>query len=60
MLYMKTTTDEFELPIAVGNSARELAEMLKTTPNVVYSSISKHHKGWYKVQEEEMNEDWTN
>ena len=56
MLYMKTTTDEFELPIAVGDSARELAEMLKTTPNVVYSSISKHHKGWYKVQEEDMSD----
>lgn len=59
MLYMRTTTDELELPIAVANSVTELAKMLNVTPNNVSSSISKHHKGWYKIQEEEINENWT-
>lgn len=59
MLYVRTTMDELELPIAVAGSAKELAKMLNTTPNVVYSSISKHHKGWYKVQEKRGKHDKT-
>ena len=56
MLYIKTTMDDLELPIAVADSGVELAEMLNTTPDVVYSSISKKRRGWYKVQEEDSSE----
>jgi len=58
MLYMRTTMDEFELPVAVAASAKELARMLNVTPNMVSSSISKHYKGWYRIQEEEVDESW--
>lgn len=58
MLYIRTTMDELELPIAVANSVTELAKMLNVSPNVVSSSICKHYKGWYKIQEDEINESY--
>ena len=50
-LYIRTTTDEYELPIAVGESPKELAEILGTTPGCVSSSISHKRPGWYRVEE---------
>ena len=35
-LYVRTTTDELELPVAVADSAKELAEMTGTTVGCVY------------------------
>lgn len=49
-LYLRTTQDELELPIAVADSPTELARMLGTTENNVSSCISKHYKGWYKIE----------
>lgn len=48
-IYMKTTTDNLELPVAVAGSAAELARILDTTQNTVKSSISHGYKGWCKV-----------
>ena len=56
-LYIKTTLDEYEFPVAVAGSALELARMLNTSTNVVYSCISKKCKGWYKVEDYNENED---
>ena len=53
-VYMRTTTDEFELPVAVADTAKELAENIGTSVNVVYSSLSHNHKGWAKVDIEEV------
>lgn len=50
ILYMKTDLDEYELPIAVATSTIELAQMLKTTPGVVSSSISHGRRGWYRLE----------
>ena len=55
-LYMKTTRDKYEFPIAVADTARELAEMVGTSQSVIYSSISHKHKGYCKVEIEEENE----
>lgn len=55
-LYVKTTKDDLELPIAVADSTSELARMLGTTRGTVKSSISKHHKGWHRIIIEEENE----
>ena len=52
-LYVRTTTDRLELPIAVAGSAKELAEMTGTTPACVLSSISHGHKGWERVEVED-------
>lgn len=52
-LYVRTTTDELELPVAVAGSAKELAEMTGTTAACVLSSISHGHKGWERVEVED-------
>lgn len=49
-LYMRTTTDALELPVAVAGSARELAEMTGTTPACVLSSISHKIRGWEREE----------
>ena len=54
---MKTTADDLELPEAVADNAEELARMLGTTRDVVYSSLSHRHKGWHKVIIEEEEDD---
>lgn len=54
-VYMKCSNDVYEIPLAVADTAKELAEILGTTEAVVYSSISHKRKGWYKV---EVEEEW--
>ena len=41
VLYLRTTTDKYELPIAVADTAKELAEELGVTEGTVYTHISK-------------------
>lgn len=55
-LYMKVTKDEYELPIAVAESKKELAEMLGVRLNVVISSFCKGY-GTYKKVEIDEKED---
>lgn len=45
VLYLKTTTDEYELPLAVAESARELAELTGTSERSMASIISRVRKG---------------
>ena len=45
MLYLAVTSDELELPICVADTAKELADMLGTTPGCIYSYISREQKG---------------
>lgn len=54
-IYMRTTTDYLELPIAVADSPKELAALLGTTENNVKSSISHGRKGWLRIEVEEEN-----
>lgn len=39
---MAVTPDKYELPIAVADSAEELAQMLGVTPRAIYHTISRH------------------
>ena len=55
-LYIKTTMDDLELPVAVAGSAKELAKMTGTTAASVLSSISHKHKGWDRVEVEDDDE----
>lgn len=48
-LYLKVTSDEYELPIAVADNRKVLAKMVGTTPEYVSSQISKKSKGWCVV-----------
>ena len=40
VIWMKVTNDELELPIAVADNTKELAELCGTTPNAIWSSVS--------------------
>lgn len=42
---MKVTKDKYQLPLAVADSASELAEICGTTRNSVVSTISHYKKG---------------
>ena len=44
-VYMKVTNDKYELPIAIADSAEELAEKFGTTKGVVYTSVTKSKYG---------------
>ena len=49
-VYMQVTHDEYELPIAVADSATELADMLGTTKASILSAISHYnHQGKYST-----------
>lgn len=47
-IYMKVSNDKYQLPVAVADTAKELAEICNTTANNIYSHISKNEKGIYK------------
>ena len=49
-LYMKTTTDKFELPVAVADSINELAQILGRTPGTVASCISRRSCGYHRIE----------
>lgn len=44
-IWMKVTRDKYQLPLAVADSASELARMCDTTPNCVVSTVSHYNKG---------------
>lgn len=49
ILWMKVTKDKYELPVAVADSATELAKILHTSPGTIYSSIYHGNKSFVKV-----------
>jgi len=49
-LYIKTTPDQYELPLAVADSPKELAEMLGVNANMISTAICHAKKaGWRSV-----------
>lgn len=52
-LYIKTTTDKYELPVAVEDSPTKLAKKLGLNANSVITMCSKGVSGYYRVQIEE-------
>lgn len=55
-LYVRTTLDKYELPVAVAEGPAELARMLGVRPNVVSSSLSHKRRGYYVVEVEDDEE----
>lgn len=49
-VYMKVTADELELPIAIADSAKELAEIIGVHENTVYAGLSRKRKTYVKVE----------
>lgn len=65
IVYMKVTRDEYELPLAIADTAGELAKMTGATEGAIWSSIS-HQKngrvkrGSFKAVEIGEIEEWQN
>ena len=58
IIYAKVTRDEYELPIAVADSAGELANLCGTTKNAVMSSAyRKGRKGRFRRVDIQENDD---
>ena len=55
-LYMFTTKDKYELPIAVADSKRALAVMLGRPVHSVQSCFSKKHRGYVEVEVDDGDE----
>ena len=53
-LYMKCTTDELELPLAVADSPKELAVMLKANYGTIATMVSRQICGYHKVEIEDL------
>ena len=49
-LYVATTKDKYELPIAVADSVGELAEMLNMKATTISIYLSLGRPGFYKVE----------
>lgn len=47
-IWIEVTQDEYELPVAVADTARELAEIVGTTTNNIISQCSHRRKGRLK------------
>ena len=52
-LYIACTNDEYELPIAVADTATELAQMVGVTRDSLYSMMTHKTGHYYKVKENE-------
>lgn len=46
-MWMKVTADEYELPVCVADTARELAEMTGVTIGTVVAGATRARKGIY-------------
>ena len=49
LVYMEVTMDNLELPLAVADSASELAELRGVNKNAIYKSISRIQLGQRKT-----------
>lgn len=56
IVFLRTTMDDLELPVAIADSTRELAEQLHLSYGSVASSVSRGVRGWYKVEIDEGEE----
>ena len=48
IIYMKVTRDKYRLPVAVADSAKELAALCGVSPNAIYSGFSHEKRGDWK------------
>lgn len=47
-IYMLVTKDQYELPLAVASSKRELGEMLGVSPLTIANSIARSRRDGHK------------
>lgn len=56
-LYLKVTTDRYQLPVAVADNAKALSKMTGVTLASLYSMLSRNEGGFMKIKIEESEED---
>lgn len=44
-VYMKVTDDEYELPVAIANTMKELAQILGVKKDTISGYISRYNRG---------------
>lgn len=49
VIWMEVTDDEYELPLAVANSATQLADMIGVRRNGIFEAMSKYKAGQQKT-----------
>ena len=47
-VYMEVTTDKYELPVAMADSARELSRMTGAPISTIYKSVSRIKSGEHR------------
>lgn len=47
-VWMKVTLDEYELPVAIADTAGQLADLIGVRTNNIYSAISNARQGGYR------------
>lgn len=55
-LYIKVSRDKYELPLAVGASVKELAELTGCKRRTITSMISHKQRGYVKIDVEDYEE----
>ena len=56
-LYVKCTTDKYELPEAVAESTTELAKMIGKTAGSIATMISKGYPGYHRIEIKDQTEE---
>lgn len=49
-LWLQVTSDKYELPLAVADSAEQLASLIGVKTNNIFSAISNAKRGGYRCQ----------
>ena len=53
-IYIMVTKDEYELPMAVADTVKELSMLTRKSENAIRSGISNHRRGrrsrFYKIE----------
>lgn len=50
-IYVACTHDEYELPVAVADTAAELARMVGITRDSLYTMLTRKEGHYYKIKE---------
>ena len=56
-VYMQVTRDKYRLPLAVADTAEELAKMLKHHPSVIYKSVKCENGIYERVEIGDLEEE---
>ncbi len=56
-IYLRVTLDEYELPVAVADTARELAAITGYSEGSIYSMLCRGQHGFARVEVSENDND---